>query len=338
MLACSTTMEMGVDVGGVTTVAMTNVPPSPANYRQRVGRAGRRLEPLAVAFTYCPDDPLGWRCSISRWGCWSGKSDRLAWPWKADRSSAGTLTPFSWASTSHRPNAHRCEIPLGFRRSGFSVRLTNDENPPSKAFVAWLRHRYDEPALNSALSRLVLGSGLAGSPDVIERCAEQIEGLSQTWRIERDAVAADLIGAQGAAQRVVEIQLRRMENAFLLGELTASSFLPGHGTGGGVSSDHSVLLLRISSLVVAEWSHNGKMRAWKAPGGPKLWQERYTRDDLINQGLQFPADPLRPATAPNDGSGLVHAGAATGNWQRRAARLLAQHTSVVLTEPDWRLR
>jgi len=132
VLACSTTMEMGVDVGGVTTVAVTNVPPSPANYRQRVGRAGRRLEPLAVAFTYCPDDPLGWRCSISRWGCWSGKSDRLAWPWKADRSSAGTLTPFSWASTSHRPNAHRCEIPLGFRRSGFSVRLTTRIHHPKR--------------------------------------------------------------------------------------------------------------------------------------------------------------------------------------------------------------
>jgi hypothetical protein len=112
----------------------------------------------------------------------------------------------------------------------------------------------------------------------------------------------------------------------------------GRLTGGRVSSDQSVLLLRIGSLVVAEWSHNGKMRAWKAPGGPKLWQGHYTRDDLTSQGLQFPADPRRPGTAPSDGSGLVHAGAASGTWQRRAARLLAQHSSIVLTEPDWRLR
>jgi hypothetical protein len=112
----------------------------------------------------------------------------------------------------------------------------------------------------------------------------------------------------------------------------------GRLTGGRVSQDQSVLLLRIGSLVVAEWSHNGKMRAWKAPAGPKLWQGQYTRDDLTSQGLQFPADPRRPGTAPSDGSGLVHAGAANGTWQRRAAALLARHASVVLTEQDWRLR
>jgi DEAD/DEAH box helicase domain-containing protein len=60
VLNCSTTMEMGVDIGGLAGVAMANVPPSPANYRQRVGRAGRRGEAVAVAFTYCSDTPLGW--------------------------------------------------------------------------------------------------------------------------------------------------------------------------------------------------------------------------------------------------------------------------------------
>ena len=39
LLACSTTMEMGVDIGSVEAVLNTNVPPSIANYRQRVGRA-----------------------------------------------------------------------------------------------------------------------------------------------------------------------------------------------------------------------------------------------------------------------------------------------------------
>ena len=39
ILNCSTTMEMGVDIGSVSAVMMTNVPPSLASYRQRVGRA-----------------------------------------------------------------------------------------------------------------------------------------------------------------------------------------------------------------------------------------------------------------------------------------------------------
>ena len=58
ILNCSTTMEMGVDIGSVSSVMMTNVPPSIANYRQRVGRAGRRGQAVALAFTFCKDRPL----------------------------------------------------------------------------------------------------------------------------------------------------------------------------------------------------------------------------------------------------------------------------------------
>ena len=44
ILCCSTTMEMGVDIGGISVVANNNVPPHPSNYLQRAGRAGRRNE------------------------------------------------------------------------------------------------------------------------------------------------------------------------------------------------------------------------------------------------------------------------------------------------------
>lgn len=57
ILNCSTTMEMGVDIGGITSVAMSNVPPHPANYLQRTGRAGRSRESTATAFTLCKDNP-----------------------------------------------------------------------------------------------------------------------------------------------------------------------------------------------------------------------------------------------------------------------------------------
>lgn len=42
VLACSPTLEMGIDVGGLDAVIMRNVPPRPDNYAQRGGRAGRR--------------------------------------------------------------------------------------------------------------------------------------------------------------------------------------------------------------------------------------------------------------------------------------------------------
>jgi ATP-dependent helicase YprA (DUF1998 family) len=42
VLACSPTLEMGIDVGGLDGVILRNVPPRPDNYAQRGGRAGRR--------------------------------------------------------------------------------------------------------------------------------------------------------------------------------------------------------------------------------------------------------------------------------------------------------
>lgn len=52
VLSCSTTFELGVDLGELETVLMRNVPPTPANYAQRAGRAGRRLSSAAFVVSY----------------------------------------------------------------------------------------------------------------------------------------------------------------------------------------------------------------------------------------------------------------------------------------------
>lgn len=51
-LYCSPTMELGIDISDLSIVHMRNVPPSPANYAQRSGRAGRSGQ-AALVLVYC---------------------------------------------------------------------------------------------------------------------------------------------------------------------------------------------------------------------------------------------------------------------------------------------
>ncbi|MFC4127141.1 DEAD/DEAH box helicase [Nocardia rhizosphaerae] len=52
VLSCSTTFELGVDVGDLQSVMLRNMPPKTANYVQRAGRAGRRAASAALVVTY----------------------------------------------------------------------------------------------------------------------------------------------------------------------------------------------------------------------------------------------------------------------------------------------
>lgn len=78
ILNCSTTMEMGVDIGSISLVGMTNVPPYSHNYLQRAGRAGRAKQGQSCVWTVCD----------------LGEHDQKAWK-----------SPLKWVEgVNHRPH------------------------------------------------------------------------------------------------------------------------------------------------------------------------------------------------------------------------------------------
>lgn len=84
--------------------------------------------------------------------------------------------------------------------------------------------------------------------------------------------------------------------------------------GGGISANHSSLIMRIGGLIITEWSHNGRYRLWQSydSQAPRLYKATYVRGNLVTGAMLEES----------------HAGSENGNWQHKLASSIEYYTGM----------
>lgn len=246
LLSCSTTMEMGVDIGGISVVAMNNVPPHPANYLQRAGRAGRRSETRSIALTVCKNNPHDQMVFHDPLWPFTTKlpapSIKLESPVIVQRHiNAMLLADFLWKQMAqaggqgdlNKLNMEWWALPKGSSRADAFVAR-------SECFDPQLEQRLTG-GLRMLLKHTCFESGVPLTSLAIE-AAKLMKATLDGWYGEYFALKAQLStfderkDQKEPAYRALSIQIKRLTDEYLLRELASEGFLPGYGFPTNVTS------------------------------------------------------------------------------------------------------
>lgn len=237
LLSCSTTMEMGVDIGGISVVAMNNVPPHPANYLQRAGRAGRRSETRSIALTVCKNNPHDQ--SVLRNTLWPFKT-RIAAP-KVSLSSpiiiqrhvnSLLLSTFMQRQISGQGSVEKLNMAWWMIPQGQMETLVD-------RFIAWARcfDESHEDALSKGMRELIRHTsyeGIITLNTLTQQSATMVEKHKREWLYEYEVIQNQLEQftnqneKKQPAYKAISMQRDRLTGEYLLRELATVGVLPGY--------------------------------------------------------------------------------------------------------------